>query len=139
MITDIIRRLGVLLAAILLVVVFYEGVPIIRGIPFIGHVPVLGWIIQGEIGRRLEGYAALSELTAAKAKADRELHDRLAAQQSLEEARKREAAATQLKEQAHAELEKRIAADAAAHKADASSGGCDDGWNASDDEWLRHH
>jgi hypothetical protein len=134
MIRDLLDRVGAALAALLLTILFYEGVPVIRNIQLIGHVPVLGWIIEGEVGRRLEGYADLSELAAAKARAAKEEHDRLAAQQSLEEERMRHAAAETAKDQAHADLENRIAADAAANGSD---GGCS--WTSDDDQWVRHH
>jgi hypothetical protein len=126
---NFLAALGFTAISVIATVLYYEGL----------HLPFIGQVINGAIAHRLEGYVALSEKTAAEAKAAREEHDRLAAQQSLEEARKREAAATKLKDQAHAELEKRIANDAAASKSNASGGGCDDGWNASDDDWVRHH
>ncbi len=134
MISSLLRSAGAAIAAAISIIVFYEGVPVVRKLPFIGHLPVIGWVIEGEVGRRLEGYVALSEKAAAEAKARKEEHDRLAAQQALEEARKRAIAADKLKDEAHAELEKRIAEDAADHRAD---GGC--GWSRDDDEWLRHH
>lgn len=133
MIRDLLDRVGAALAALLLAILFYEGVPVIQNIPLIGHLPLLGWIIEGEVGRRLDGYATLSELTAAKARAEREEHDRLAVQQSLEQERRRHAATEKLKDDAHAALEKRIAEDAA----DNPGGGCT--WSADDDQWLRHH
>jgi hypothetical protein len=77
----------------------------------------------------LEGYVLLSEKTAAEAKAAKEAHDRQAAQQALEESRKREIVAQQAKDTANAELAKRIAAD--------TDGGC--GWTSDDDTWSVRH
>lgn len=78
----------------------------------------------------LAGYVALSEKTAAEAQAAKEEHDRIAAQQALEESRKRELSATQAKDKANAELAKRIAAD--------TDGGCS--WSSDDDAFrLRKH
>jgi hypothetical protein len=133
MISSLLRSAGAVITAAISIIVFYEGVPVARKLPFVGHLPVIGWIIEGEVGRRLEGYVTLSENAAAEAKASKEQHDRLAAQQALEEARRRAIAAEKLKDDAHAELEKRIAEDAA----DGADDGC--GWSRDDDEWLRHH
>lgn len=77
----------------------------------------------------LQGYVLLSEKTAADAKAAKEAHDKQAAQQALEESRKRELSATQAKDQARADLQKRIAAD--------NDSGCT--WTSDDDSFqLRH-
>jgi uncharacterized protein (DUF4415 family) len=81
----------------------------------------------------LAGFVALSEKTAAEAKAAKEEHDKQAAQQALEEQRKRTAAAEKLKDDANAELEKRIADDAK----NTADGGC--GWNADDDAHVMQH
>lgn len=117
---SLLAGIGSAAVAVLATVLYYEGL----------RLPFLGQVIDGAVAHRLEGYVQLSEKTAADAKAAKEEHDKLAAQQSLEEARKRLAAAETAKDQAHAELEKRIADDAA-------DGGCS--WSSDDDAWLRHH
>jgi hypothetical protein len=77
----------------------------------------------------LQGYVLLSEKTAAEAKATKEAHDKQAAQQALEEARKRELSATQAKDDANAKLAQRIAAD--------NADGCS--WTSDDANWgVRH-
>lgn len=124
MIRSILAGMGFAAASVLATVFYYEGL----------HLPFIGQVIGGAISHRLENYVELSERVAAEAKAAREEHDKLAAQQALEEERKRAIAAEQLRDEAHAELEKRIAEDAAAGSAD---GGCT--WSGDDDEWLRHH
>lgn len=119
MIKSFLASLGLSAVLMISTVLYYEGL----------RLPFVGQVIDGAIAHRLEGYVELSEKTAADARAAREEHDKLAAQQALEEARKRAGAAEQQKDEAHAELEKRIADDA--------GGGCT--WSADDDQWLRHH
>ena len=112
--------IGLAAVAVAITILSYEGL----------RLPFVGQVIDGAIAHRLESYVLLSEKTAADALASEQERQKLAAQQSLEEYRKRAAAAEKLKDDANAELEKRIAADAA-------DGGCS--WQPADDEWLRHH
>lgn len=120
---SLLASLGFTAVSVLATVLYYEGL----------HLPFIGQVIDGAIAHRLESYVLLSEKTAADAKAAKEEHDKLAAQQALEEQRKRTTAAEKLKDDANAELEKRIADDAK----NTADGGC--GWNADDDAHVMQH
>lgn len=117
-------------ACVLLVILYFEGVPLVRSIPMIGHVPLFGWIAQGEIGRRLEGYVALSEKTALEAQIAREKRLRAAAEAATAGYQKRASEAEKAKDEADAKIRQMEADDSG-----------EDGarWGADDVEWLRHH
>ncbi|MBY5804064.1 hypothetical protein HFN52_10690 [Rhizobium leguminosarum] len=73
------QAIGAVGVTILLMLGFYEGVPGLRDIPFAGKIPVIREFIVGRVelerGKAAdaarEGYVARSELTAAKAEAER--------------------------------------------------------------------
>lgn len=129
----IIGNLVTAAACILGMLTYYEGIPLLRDSWLLRQVPVLGTIAGGAVRRRIDGalvgYVARSEKIAADARAAEAERQRQAATLALEESRKRMLAAQTLKDKAHADLEKRIAAD--------SDGGCT--WGADDDEFVRHH
>lgn len=75
----IVKFFGPVVVTAAIIVGFYEGVPGLRDIPFIGSVPVIREFIVGRVEIESakaakvakEGYVARSELTAAKAEAER--------------------------------------------------------------------
>ncbi|MGO7560563.1 hypothetical protein ACC754_14055 [Rhizobium johnstonii] len=74
-----VQAIGPVGLTILLMLGFYEGVPGLRDIPFAGKIPVVREFIVGRVelerGKAAdaarEGYVARSELTAARAEAER--------------------------------------------------------------------
>ncbi|WP_183613581.1 hypothetical protein [Rhizobium leguminosarum] len=74
-----IQAIGAVGMTIISMLGYYEGVPGLRDIPFVGKIPVIREFIVGRVeierGRAAdaarEGYVARSELTAAKAEAER--------------------------------------------------------------------
>jgi DNA primase large subunit len=114
--------------------IYWLGVPLLNDYPVLKNIPLIGNLAVGHVetvkADALKGYVLLSEKTAAEARA-RELERQInAAAQSLEEHRKRTAAAEKAKEEENERLEKIVAED-----------GGDDGlrWNDADIEWLRQH
>lgn len=114
--------------------IYWLGVPLLNDYPVLKNIPLIGNLAVGHVetvkADALKGYVLLSEKAAVEAKA-RELERQInAAAQSLEEYRKRAAAAEKVKEEANERLEKLIVED-----------GGDDGlrWNDADIEWLRQH
>lgn len=76
-VTTIIRTLGLPICAILLLLAYYEGVPVLRDIPFADRIPVVRELITGRVATESAkaataaraGYVLLAEKTAAEAKA----------------------------------------------------------------------
>jgi hypothetical protein len=74
-----IQAIGAVGVTIIILLGFYEGVPCLRDIPFAGKIPVIREFIVGRVeierGKAAdaarEGYVTRSELTAAKAEAER--------------------------------------------------------------------
>jgi hypothetical protein len=52
-IKKVIATLGITLSLIITLVLFYEGIPFLNWWP-VNQTPIVGWLIQGEIDRRLE-------------------------------------------------------------------------------------
>jgi hypothetical protein len=100
------------LLVVLLIVLFYEGVPVIKEIPLIGHVPVVGWVVEGEVDRReataLDGYVAKEALDTLQQKIAETDRQKQAATAALDQANKQIATAKAAEAQANADLEKGI-------------------------------
>jgi hypothetical protein len=87
-VTAIIRTLGLPLCIFLVMLGYYEGVPVLRDIPFANRIPVVRELIAGRVplerakaaDAARSGYVLEAEKTAAEAKAAKIERDRAAAQ-----------------------------------------------------------
>jgi hypothetical protein len=134
----IVRTIGLPICAILVLLAYYEGVPVLRDIPYADRIPVVRELITGRVpterakaaSEAREGFVALSEKTALEAQLAKERRDRLLASQFYDEAQKRATAAAAAKKVADEKLAKTI-------KGDTSTDGAV--WSDSDIEWLHNH
>lgn len=121
-------------AGIIATLIYWLGIPLLNDYPVLRNIPLVGQIAVGHVetvrAEALAGYVLQSEKISAEARAAEMERQRNAATQSLEEYRKRAAAAEKAKEEANERLEKLIAEDSG-----------DDGlrWGDADLEWLRQH
>ncbi|WP_416065431.1 hypothetical protein ACK9YZ_01395 [Rhizobium sp. ZK1] len=78
-VVELVKAIGAVGITIIVMLGYYEGVPGLRDIPFISHVPVIREFIVGRVQSErskaaeaaAEGVVSRSELTAARAEADR--------------------------------------------------------------------
>ncbi|MCA2377591.1 hypothetical protein ATU3C_12605 [Agrobacterium genomosp. 3 str. RTP8] len=113
-IAAIIRILGLPVCAIIALLAFYEGVPVVSQIPYIGSIPVIGGLAVGEKRRFADEQVRIAkadtvtrfELVAAQAQLDRERALRAAADEAATEARNRAVAALRAKEQSDAAIDR---------------------------------
>lgn len=125
-------------AASAILIVAYEGVPIIRDIPLIGWLPIVGDLATGRVQREADKavkaataeLVARSELTALNAQLKEIERQRQAADVAATAARARA-------EQAQKETKDALAKLDAAIAADAGPDGC--AFTDDDLEWLRQH
>ncbi|KAA3527037.1 hypothetical protein GOZ96_04665 [Agrobacterium vitis] len=126
---------GVVAIALL---VYEEGIPVIRRIPYIEYVPLIGELAEGRVKTYAAQQVELSKATmvsqvekdALQAQLDRERELRAAAEQSATEAAKRADAARMAKDQAMKNYEALISADTSPDGAV---------WTKEDIEWQKQH
>jgi hypothetical protein len=124
--------------AILLLLAYYEGVPVLRDIPFADRIPVVRELIAGRVATERAkaatdaraGFVALSEKTALEAQLAKEQRDRLVASQLYDEALKRATAAAEANRKANERLENIINGDTSADGSYPSQ---------SDLDWVSRH
>ncbi|WFU89457.1 hypothetical protein QA644_10660 [Rhizobium sp. CC1099] len=130
----IVRYLGVAGCAVVALLVYYEGVPVVSKIPYINVIPLIGNLAVGEKQRYAAEQVRLAtsqmvtkfERDAIAAQLAEERRRRLIADQLTTEASKRAEAALRAKSEAEAGLEARIAADTS------PDGGR---WSEEDQQW----
>lgn len=135
MLTAVIRTIGLPACAVLLLLIYYEGLPGASRIPFLSSVPVVGDVLTGrvhshaadQVRKATADLVAKAELAAVKAQLDREREFRRIADQALVDAARRAEAAEQARNEALADLEARIASDTGEEGAE---------WTEGDLQWL---
>lgn len=120
------------------IVLYYEGLPIIRDVPFISYIPIIGDLAVGRVEKASEAavkdatkdLVALTEKTSLQSQLKEIERQRQVAEAAASAARVRADKAEKEAANARAELEAAIAADTA-----------DDGarWSRDDLEWLSKH
>lgn len=127
---------GLFVGAVLLV--YYEGIPIVRDIPFVSYVPIVGDVAVGRVEKASDAAVkaatkdliSLSEKTALQAQIKEMERQRQAADAAANAARAQADKATKEATDAKAKLDAAIAADTGADGAR---------WSQSDLDWLSKH
>lgn len=119
MLSDIIRAIGLPASILIVLLVYYEGLPGAARIPFLSSVPIIGDLTTGrvhahaadEVRRATADLVARAELKAVEAQLEREREFRRIADRAFVQARQRADEAEKAARLASKKLEKQIAED----------------------------